>query len=467
MADRCPLPATGPSCLGLVAFGRTMPPSCMFRPRGFSPPRRFPPPEDAWACCIPLPILGFIGFPRRARRASVRRGFPADATPSRAFPTRTAVPASPRAVALMSFPGCVPGATGSCATSRPCSVRAVRCDGPPLPAGQGPLLSWASRLGASRLSSHHGARRPKPTEAARADPLGGPCVTCMRTQLRVRRTCGVPVRAGRARPSGPWKGAVHEGRDLLLSPTGEPEGIAAPGTRGEPRGTTGGLAGPRHRLTTPDRPVARDALRLPGTRCCGAPHRCGTDLPKQAREASHHAGHRVRTVAGIGAHQAGHPRGAGRNATEPDAAGRRLRGPSSLRPPPCGEGRSCCDASLASETSSSLTRACGPQDVSGSLPCSGLGHGRTGLPRCHHARARTLQARASPPVTCALVVPPRCPPGGTTAVVYATSAHPLRGRRQRHPFGWSGGLRGPDASSPTSTCTGGLSDAVGRHGAPW
>jgi len=76
-----------------------------------------------------------------------------------------------------------PGATGSCATSRLCSVRAVRCDGPPLPAGQGPLLSWASRLGASRLSSHHGDRRPKPTDAARADPLGGPCVTCMRTLL--------------------------------------------------------------------------------------------------------------------------------------------------------------------------------------------------------------------------------------------------------------------------------------------
>lgn len=97
------------------------------------------------------------------------------------------------------------------------------------------------------------------------------------------------------------------------------------------------------------------------------------------------------------------------NATEPDAAGRRLRGPSSLRPPPCGEGRSCWDDSLASETSSSLQRACGPQDVSGSWPGSGLGDGRTGLPRyppcpCQDSAgqgvaARHLCARHSPQVS--------------------------------------------------------------------
>jgi len=38
-----------------------------FRPRGFSPPRRFPPRGDLRACCIPLPILGFVVFPAIAR----------------------------------------------------------------------------------------------------------------------------------------------------------------------------------------------------------------------------------------------------------------------------------------------------------------------------------------------------------------------------------------------------------------
>jgi hypothetical protein len=35
----------------------------LFRPRGFSPPRRFPPRRNVRACCIPLPILGFTAFP--------------------------------------------------------------------------------------------------------------------------------------------------------------------------------------------------------------------------------------------------------------------------------------------------------------------------------------------------------------------------------------------------------------------
>jgi len=47
----------------------------LFRPRGFSPPRRFPPLLESRACCIPLPILGFSAFPscspgRRPGRSS-------------------------------------------------------------------------------------------------------------------------------------------------------------------------------------------------------------------------------------------------------------------------------------------------------------------------------------------------------------------------------------------------------------
>jgi len=38
-------------------------PEVPFRPRGFSPPRRFPPLHESRACCIPLPILGSTAFP--------------------------------------------------------------------------------------------------------------------------------------------------------------------------------------------------------------------------------------------------------------------------------------------------------------------------------------------------------------------------------------------------------------------
>lgn len=47
-------------------------PHRMFRPRGSSPPRRLPPPWGPWACCIPQPTLGFIGFwPARSRDAAL------------------------------------------------------------------------------------------------------------------------------------------------------------------------------------------------------------------------------------------------------------------------------------------------------------------------------------------------------------------------------------------------------------
>jgi hypothetical protein len=34
-----------------------------FRPRGFAPPRRFPPRSEPRACCISLPAMGFVAFP--------------------------------------------------------------------------------------------------------------------------------------------------------------------------------------------------------------------------------------------------------------------------------------------------------------------------------------------------------------------------------------------------------------------
>ena len=50
-----------------------------FRPRGFAPPRRLPPLLRSRACCIPLPILGFIAFlgPTPRRSTGGGRDFPA------------------------------------------------------------------------------------------------------------------------------------------------------------------------------------------------------------------------------------------------------------------------------------------------------------------------------------------------------------------------------------------------------
>jgi len=74
-----------------------------FRPRGFSPPRRLAPTAEPVAsyrllalraCCIPLPILGFVAFlltPGRFRPAAV----PRDAFTPRRISLPTAAPGSP------------------------------------------------------------------------------------------------------------------------------------------------------------------------------------------------------------------------------------------------------------------------------------------------------------------------------------------------------------------------------------
>jgi hypothetical protein len=59
-----------------------------FRPRGFAPPRRFPPQRSVRACCIPLPVLGFVAF-----RASVAAARPKPATVyGKRFPRRGSYP---------------------------------------------------------------------------------------------------------------------------------------------------------------------------------------------------------------------------------------------------------------------------------------------------------------------------------------------------------------------------------------
>lgn len=122
-AGACPTVLSNCSCWVQRAPG-------VFRPRGFSPPRRLAPPTASWACCIPLPILGFIGF------RCARGGWPAARI---AHPLRCTCPPelSP------------PAAAGRASPRDPCPLavlraetrsdleallrRGVRCAGDPLP----------------------------------------------------------------------------------------------------------------------------------------------------------------------------------------------------------------------------------------------------------------------------------------------------------------------------------------------
>jgi hypothetical protein len=110
----------------------------MDRPRGFSPPRRITPPDVRGLVASRYRPWGSPGFRPAVPRAVVDLGFLTDASPSRAFPSRAAVPASPRAYAPAPLPGCEPGRPrGLAPLVSPLHTRAVagtRC----------PMLSWAS-----------------------------------------------------------------------------------------------------------------------------------------------------------------------------------------------------------------------------------------------------------------------------------------------------------------------------------
>jgi hypothetical protein len=69
-----PLPATRVAPRRLRADGTTRPAS--FRPRGFAPPRRFPPRAGLRACCIPLPVLRFVRVSLKPAPTVSRGGSP-------------------------------------------------------------------------------------------------------------------------------------------------------------------------------------------------------------------------------------------------------------------------------------------------------------------------------------------------------------------------------------------------------
>lgn len=83
-----------------LRIGSELPARTTFRPRGFSPPRRIPPPLEARACCIPLPIWGSPHFVWHRMPSSGRslwmehppQSLAAQFVPPEGFPSPAAVP---------------------------------------------------------------------------------------------------------------------------------------------------------------------------------------------------------------------------------------------------------------------------------------------------------------------------------------------------------------------------------------
>lgn len=125
-----------------LASARRRPARCSFRPRRFSRPRRFPPPADSRACCIPQPIVRFIGFPRpgvACLRSPPR--FPTDACPSELFPSEKRSPRHREALPPCRSPATPARLRGLVPLGSPSQRRFVsepHCS----------MLSWASPLGA-------------------------------------------------------------------------------------------------------------------------------------------------------------------------------------------------------------------------------------------------------------------------------------------------------------------------------
>jgi len=129
----------------IASAPRVPPLEVLFHPRGFSPPRWFPPLLSSRACCIPLPILGSAAFPCLALRSKTG---PRDTSPRRrTYPSKN----SPSTAA--------PRHRGPCAPCRSLRITAA--------SRQGPLLDscseavGGSEASASRLCSVIGSGTPR------------------------------------------------------------------------------------------------------------------------------------------------------------------------------------------------------------------------------------------------------------------------------------------------------------------
>jgi hypothetical protein len=476
MADRCPLPATGPSCLGLAAFGRTMPASCVFRPRGFSPPRRLPPPAARGLVASHCRPWGSSGF-RRGHALLRATG----ASPPMPCPPEPSPPVQPYPRHREPLPSC------RCRLRSRC--HRVLLDFKAL-LRTSSALRWSAVAGRPRPVALLGFPSWSITSVVPSSPpqagAGGGCAQGP-SRGTMRDVHAFPTRgpsdvrcAGEGRPReavGTVKGAVHEGRDHP-APTRPANRRASPGQGPEAnpgdhrragRPTAAADDHPPPRLPGGAAPVARDALLR------GATSRRRRPAVRQARRIPH-----VPDVVSGPSLVAARPCPAPRCRTGRDPCGthRRARrkrtrqgggseGPPRRSPDPRGE---AAPARQAARQRRHRRPSCG---LRARWTCPFRTRLRPGRwkdrvspePPCPCQDSAGHRVAAAPPAL--LVHPPGCPPRGTTAVVCATSARPLRGEAPAPPSRGHRRAPRPGCVLTDLTCTGGLSDAVGRHGAPW
>jgi hypothetical protein len=202
------------------------------RPRGFSPPRRFTLPQVSRACCIPLPTMGFTGFPPPPCHLAVvgGRGFPTGALPFRAFPSRKAASTSPQTLAPSTLPGCYPDRPrGLAPLARP-SRRLTVAGSTALVALMG-FPSWSRVHDAAHLSSRRPraaspstlpstARRQPPFTRGLRAPLTRPGPTCASDTRKLTRQA--PAKRLFTPPEGEASGSGHRGSDITPHPFPEP-----------------------------------------------------------------------------------------------------------------------------------------------------------------------------------------------------------------------------------------------------
>jgi len=215
-----PLPPTLPS----ASAPRVPPSKFSFRPRGFSPPRRFPPLGGSRACCIPLPVLGFAAFP-------VLTGF---RSPPIRRPTTNGVPMhSPRRVSY-------PPKDSPRSQPHHVTVAVAPLPFPPTPLGSQLRLRCQSRPSEPLIRQDVGfeallrarVRNALPTVASRAAPC--PSMGFVPLQGPSRKTGALCSDLPRRRPTVPKDDRATTSSVPTPAALHSPRGVARAGSKSVP-----------------------------------------------------------------------------------------------------------------------------------------------------------------------------------------------------------------------------------------
>jgi hypothetical protein len=130
-----------------------------FRPRGFAPPRRLPPPRELRACCSPVPDLGFAGF-RHGSSVGSRKSPGSTTRSPPAHTLRRLSLAGSRTPSLGPFPSCRSSPCPRIESSGPGSLRSpIAARFPARRRVKSAIAAWTSRLPDRRRSSASEASR--------------------------------------------------------------------------------------------------------------------------------------------------------------------------------------------------------------------------------------------------------------------------------------------------------------------